>query len=69
MKKPTKSIRAWIARDKEGEIALFLGKPVKYFGHWWCRCHCEIYLEPDSFPDVKYEDKEATTVRISLINK
>lgn len=49
-----KSIRAWVARDRNGRIFLCRDKPRKDTNQW---------LSP-SFPNVKWEDNEPIRVTI-----
>lgn len=58
----------YVARDKDGDLYLFLTRPVKddglntwlsedYFRNW-------IKLDPSRFPEVKWEDEEPTEVEL-----
>ena len=58
---------AWVARDKDGSLWLFLLKPIKGLrkGAWedggypMCRVH-EEQFDPGYFDNVKWDDKEPT---------
>lgn len=45
-----KSIRAWVAREKNGALFLF----------------CSLVLPKEAFPNVKWEDNEPTRVYIRI---
>ena len=48
----------WVARDKDGHLYAYEGKPEKNkdFGSWCGSC-CYT-LSKDFFPEVKWEDEE-----------
>lgn len=48
--KPKKSVRMWVAREKNGALFLF----------------CSLVLPKEAFPSVKWEDNEPTRVIIRL---
>lgn len=50
-----KSIRAWVAREKNGALFLFCEKPKK---------RKSLVLPKEAFPNVKWEDNEPTRVTI-----
>lgn len=58
--KPKKSVRMWIARDKNDCLFLYKSKPreTAYLD--------ALILDPDLFPSVKWEDNEPTKVIIRL---
>lgn len=66
--KPKKSVRMWVARDKDGELFLFKNKPKKNSSVWnvmpLSPGICKI--DPDLFPSVKWEDSEPTKVTVRL---
>ena len=48
----------YIARDKDSTLWEYEKKPLKRQEHWVCvGGYCQI-LDPDLFPEVKWEDKE-----------
>lgn len=53
--KPKKSVRMWVARDKDGSDPQWLTTSFHVIG-----------LDPDLFPSVKWEDNEPTRVIIRL---
>ncbi len=69
-------IIAWIARNEDGTLNLFMGvTPYKrniYGGGYWTipdnqieDCYIEE-LQNDEFPQVKWEDKEPTKVELTI---
>ena len=68
--KPKKSIRMWIARDKNDCLFLYKSKPIKNLElnslQWETAYLDALILDPDLFPSVKWEDNEPTKVIIRL---
>ena len=68
--KPKKSVRMWIARDKNNCLFLYKSKPIKNLelnSLQWETAHLDaLILDPDLFPSVKWEDNEPTKVIIRL---
>lgn len=54
----------WVARDKNGSLYLYEGKPTKYLNQWKANGDL-IQLNNFSFPDVKWEDEEPLEVNIA----
>lgn len=60
-------ITAWVARDEDNTLFLYLYKPHKNPKGWW-------YLETDKckkidnklYPQVEWEDKEPTMVELTI---
>lgn len=52
-----KSIRAWVAREKNGALFLFREKPNTFNS---------LVLPKEAFPNVKWEDNEPTRVCIRI---
>ena len=62
-----KTIEAWVARDKDGMLYLYLAKPRKHQSKWLPNiCFDFIELIRESFPEVKWEDEEPTEVSITV---
>ena len=51
-------MRIWIARDVNGDLALFLAKPRRRDDDWTCDLAFEnaIWLDPDRFPNITWEN-------------
>lgn len=68
--KPKKSVRMWIARDKNDCLFLYKSKPIKNLelnSLQWETAHLDaLILDSDLFPSVKWEDNEPTKVIIRL---
>lgn len=68
--KPKKSVRMWIARDKNDCLFLYKSKPIKNLelnSFQWETAYLDaLILDPDLFPSVKWEDNEPTKVIIRL---
>lgn len=68
--KPKKSVRMWIARDKNDCLFLYKSKPIKNLElnslQWETAYLDALILDPDLFPSVKWEDDEPTKVIIRL---
>lgn len=60
----------YIARDKNGELAAYLEKPVKEGNQWVCANRDEdsdkkFYIMDDRlFPEIKWEDEEPKVLTI-----
>ena len=62
-----KTIKAWVARDKDGMLYLYLAKPRKHQSKWLPNILFDfIGLIRESFPEVKWEDEEPTEVIITI---
>lgn len=65
--KPKKSVRMWVAREKNGELFLFCEKPKKSKSYWInLNTFNSLVLPKEAFPSVKWEDNEPTRVIIRL---
>lgn len=68
--KPKKSVRMWIARDKNDCLFLYKSKPIKNLElnslQWETAYLDALILDPDLFLSVKWEDNEPTKVIIRL---
>lgn len=62
-----KSIRAWVAREKNGALFLFCEKPKKRKSYWInLNTFNSLVLPKEAFPNVKWEDNEPTRVCIRI---
>ena len=62
-----KALEAWVARDEDGMLYLYLAKPRKNQSKWLPNIRFEfIELSRESFPEVKWEDEEPTEVTFTI---
>ena len=62
-----KALKAWVARDENGMLYLYLAKPRKSKWVWMPNIRFEfIEISCESFPEVKWEDEEPTEVIITI---
>ena len=66
-------ITAWVARDENTSLYLFLEKPKKYKTYKCWDCENEVGLSSNNkelnknlFPQVKWEDVEPTKVELTI---
>lgn len=65
-----KALKAWVARDEDGMLYLYLAKPRKNQSKWLPNIRFEfIELSRESFPEVKWEDEEPTEIELSIRNE
>ena len=57
----------WVARDKDGELAMYENKPFKderaeqwSLGGWW------DFLPENWFPEVQWSDEEPTKIKLVI---
>ena len=61
-------IKAWVARDKDGGIAMSENKPFKYERAEQWICDGQYVFLPDNwFPEVKWSDEEPTKVKLEIV--
>lgn len=63
-----KEIQAWVARDEEGMLYLYLREPQKVTEQWTAPdLHLGyIKLGDTMFPEVQWSDKEPTKVKLVI---
>ena len=62
-----KKLEAWVARDKDGMLYLYLAKPRKHQSKWLPNILFDfVGLSRESFPEVKWEDEDPTKVKIVI---
>ena len=65
-----KRLEAWVARDEDGSLFLYIVKPRKSQSKWMPDGSSGlielIELSRESFPEVKWEDEEPTKVKIII---
>lgn len=60
----------WLARDKDGTLYLYRGKPSRT-GIQWNNHLGELFIDEEDkeFPEVKWEDEEPTEVELIIKQK
>ena len=62
-----KALEAWVARDEDGMLYLYLAKPRKNQSKWLPNILFEfIELSREYFPEVKWEDEEPTELTFTI---
>lgn len=69
-KEPKNNVHFYIARDQDGRLYLYKGKPYKESQWQWCANDLSstsyIHLEDELFQEVKLEDEEPTKVKLVI---
>ena len=52
----------WIARDRDGELCIYEGKPEKEMDSWYSVCYFYIPYFNHLFSAIKWEDEEPTLI-------
>lgn len=61
------TLKAFVARDKDGMLFLYLKKPVKMSEQWSHFYNLDFLILDDRlFPEVKWEDEEATELTFTI---
>ena len=62
-----KELKAWVARDKNGRLFLYLAPPLKSQREWLPNIRFNLVeLSRESFPEVKWTDDEPTKVKLVI---
>lgn len=65
-----KALKAWVARDENGMLYLYLAKPKKYKSKWYPNIRSDYFeIDRKFFPEVKWEDEEPTELTFTLRSK
>ena len=59
-------IEAWIARDSNGMLYMFMSKPQRFLETWGVLGIGFFKLDESLFPEVKWSDKEPTKVKLVI---
>lgn len=59
-------IEAWLARDYNGSIYMYINKPKKLDDTWSLHSFCFFKLDDSLFPEVKWTDDEPTKVKLII---
>lgn len=61
------ALKAWVARDKDGLLYLYLAKPRKYQSKWLPNIRFAYFdINRELFPEVKWEDEEPTELTFTI---
>ena len=61
-----KTIEAWVARDENGMLYLYLDKPKKMSDYWNATKVDYMKLDDSLFPEVQWSDEEPKEIRLSI---
>ena len=53
----------WIARDRDGNLCVYDGKPRKRGSYWYSDNYYRLSYFNHLFPAIKWEDEEPTRIR------
>ena len=59
-------MKAWIARDKDGETFLYSSKPERKYEFWFSSDYCFPIIELSEGVNPQWEDAEPIEVEISI---
>lgn len=63
------TIKAWVARDKDGMIYLYTDKPKKRSVFWHAPEVGYVKLDDSLFPEVQWSDEEPKAIELSIKNE
>ena len=66
-----KALEAWVARDDNGMLYLYLVKPIKFETTWITAAIGAkfIQLDKELFPEVQWSDEEPKKIKLSIMEK
>ena len=64
-----KTLKAWVARDKDGMIYLYTAKPQKMSDSWYAQEVGYVKLDDSLFPEVQWSDEEPKEIKLSIMEK
>ena len=62
-------IKAWVARDENGMLYLYLGKPKKMSDYWNATKVEYMKLDDSLIPEVQWSDEEPKEIKLSIMEK
>ena len=64
------ALEAWVARDENGMLYLYLAKPKKNKSKWYPNIRSDYFeIGRKFFPEVKWEDEEPTELTFTVKKK
>lgn len=64
-----KTLKAWVARDKDGMLYLYTAKPQKMSDSWYADKVGYVKLDDSLFPEVQWSDEEPKEIKLSIMEK
>ena len=62
-----KELKAWVARDKDGMLYLYLAEPRKSHSKWLPNIRADYFeINRELFPEVKWEDEDPTELTFTV---
>ena len=61
-----KALKAWMARDYDGSLYMYIDKPKKLDDTWSLHNFCFFKLDDSLFPEVQWSDEEPKEIRLSI---
>ena len=61
-----KTLEAWVARDEDGMLYLYLAKPRKTSDYWNAPEFGYMKLDDSLFPELQWSDEEPKEIRLSI---
>ena len=64
-----KALKAWLARDEDGMLYLYLDKPLNFEGRWIPTSNRFTVMNEALFPEVQWTDEEPTELKLTVKKK
>lgn len=64
-----KTLKAWVARDKDGMLYLYTAKPQKMSDSWYADKVGYVKLYDSLFPEVQWSDEDPKKIKLSIMEK
>lgn len=61
-----KTLKAWVAMDKDGTLYLYTAKPQKISDNWYAEKVGYVKLDDRLFHDVQWSDEEPKEIKLSI---
>ena len=62
------TLKAWVARDEDGSLYMYIDKPEKMSGNWYAPKGYMV-LNDSLFPEVQWSDEEPKGIELSIKNE